>query len=163
MFDFDVRGISELPDSHPHAASALHAVHLSERVGDVSRAPALTLAPETSLDGAIEAVARSARGAAVIVRGQRPVGVLTSHDLLAQLPRELSVVTLMTACREPLRTTDTVGEALRRMCAARLWHFPLVCERGLFVGAIDIADLTLWLRDRMTLLSVDAALDAWAI
>jgi CBS domain-containing protein len=160
MFDFDVRGVSELPDSRPHALSSLHTIHLSERVGGVARAPALTLAPETSLNGAVDAVARSARGAAVIVRGQRPAGVVTSHDLLSQFPGELSVVTLMTACREPLRTTDTVGEALRRMCVTRLWHYPLVCERGLFVGAIDIADLTMWLRDRMTLLSVEAALGA---
>jgi len=49
------------------------------------------------------------------------------------------------------------------MCAARLWHMPLVCEDGLFIGAIDIADLSLWLRDRITLLSVDAALGMpWA-
>jgi hypothetical protein len=46
------------------------------------------------------------------------------------------------------------------MCETRQWHQPLVCERGLLVGSIDIADLSLWLRDRMTLLSVDAALGA---
>jgi signal-transduction protein with cAMP-binding, CBS, and nucleotidyltransferase domain len=158
MFDFDVRGVSDLDDGRSPAVPALQTVHLSERIGDVIRAPAVTLAPETSLGAASEALGRAARGAAVIVRGQRPAGVLTCHDLLTQAPSELSVVALMTACREPLRTTDTVGEALRRMCAARLWHYPLVCTRGLFVGAIDIADLTLWLRDRLTMLSVDVAL-----
>jgi hypothetical protein len=34
----------------------------------------------------------------------------------------------------------------------------MVCSRGLLLGSIDIADLMMWLRDRMTLLSVDAAL-----
>jgi signal-transduction protein with cAMP-binding, CBS, and nucleotidyltransferase domain len=163
MFDFDVLGISEPEERRPSPMLGLSTVHLSARLGDLARAPATTVAPETSIGAAAQAVGRSARGAAVVVRNQRPAGVVTSQDLLAQAPRELAVVTVMTACREPLRTSDTVGEALRRMCLAGLWHMPLVCERGLFVGAIDIADLTLWLRDRMTLLSVDAALGTpWA-
>ena len=51
----------------------------------------------------------------------------------------------------------TVGTALRSMCARRQWHLPIVCSRGLFLGALDIADISLWLRDRLTFLSVDAA------
>ena len=51
-----------------------------------------------------------------------------------------------------------VGQALRKMCAHRQWHLPIVCARGLFLGALDIADLSLWLRDRLTLMSVEAAL-----
>ena len=43
------------------------------------------------------------------------------------------------------------------MCAQRQWHLPIVCARGLFLGALDIADLSLWLRDRLTMISVDAA------
>ena len=43
------------------------------------------------------------------------------------------------------------------MCAHRQWHLPIVCARGLFVGALDVTDLVLWLRDRLTLLSVEAA------
>src|SRR5262249_8066106 len=117
MFDFDVRGVSELEDARPDAMYALGMVHMGARIGEVARGPAVTLAPETSVGGAIEALNRSARGAAVILRNQRPVGVVTSQDLLAHDARELSVVTLMTACREPLRADDTVGEALRRMCS----------------------------------------------
>jgi CBS domain-containing protein len=163
MFDFDVLGVSEQDDASPGAVFGLGTVHMGARVGELPRGPAVTLSPETSIGAAVEALNRSARGAAVIVRNQRPVGVVSAHDLLAHVPRELAVVTVMTACREAVRATDTVGEAMRRMCTARLWHMPLVCNRGLFVGAIDITDLTLWLRDRMTLLSVDAALGTtWA-
>jgi hypothetical protein len=43
------------------------------------------------------------------------------------------------------------------MCARRQWHLPIVCSRGLFLGALDIADISLWLRDRLTMISVDAA------
>jgi hypothetical protein len=63
----------------------------------------------------------------------------------------------MTSITDPLRETDSVGAALRSMCAHRQWHMPIVCSRGLFLGALDIADLSLWLRDRLTLMSVEAA------
>jgi CBS domain-containing protein len=168
MFDFDVLGISQLDE--PRSGDdvlTLATVHMGAAVGEIARGPALTLAPEVSVSGAIEALRRSRRGAAVIVRQQRPLGIVTDHDLLAHVDaapetREAAIVTVMTACREPLRATDTVGAALRRMCATRTWHLPLVCGRGLLLGSIDIADLTLWLRDRMTLLSVDTALGAGA-
>jgi CBS domain-containing protein len=161
MFDFDVLGVSELDETPLGAVLGLGTVHLGARVADVARPPALTLAPETSLGAAVDAINRSARGAAVIVRNQRPVGVVTSRDLLSYVTTEnrgLSIVAIMTACREPLRASDTVGAALRHMCATQQWHLPLVCARGLFLGALDVTDLTTWVRDRMTLLSIDAAL-----
>lgn len=168
MFDFDVRGISDLDEPRSGDVLGLGTVHLGAAVGDVPRGPAITLASEVSVAGAIEALRRSKRRAAVVVREQRPLGIVTDHDLLAHAAldddgRELAVSSVMTTCRAPLRATDTVGTSLRRMCAERQWHLPLVCARGLLLGSIDIADLTLWLRDRMTMLSVDAALGtSWA-
>jgi CBS domain-containing protein len=165
MFDFDVRGVGDQDEDRGEAVFGLGTVHLGTAVGDVARGPALALAPELSVGGAIEALRRSRRGAAVVVRQQRPLGVVTDRDLLAHVDltpegRDMAVATMMTLGAEPLRATDTVGTALRRMCATRQWHLPIVCGRGLLLGSIDIADLTLWLRDRLTLLSVDAALGA---
>ena len=104
-----------------------------------------------------------ARGAAVVVQNHRPVGVVTDRDILTQACGELDdlrsipIGSVMLPCAEPLRETDTVGSALRSMCARRQWHLPIVCSRGLFLGALDIADISLWLRDRLTMISVDAA------
>jgi CBS domain-containing protein len=168
MFDFDVRGISDSDEPRAQDILGLGTIHLGAAVGDVPRGPALAIAPELSVGAAIEALRRARRGAAVVVRQQRPLGVVTDRDLLAHaefgaLGREGAVASVMAICADPLRGTDTVGTSLRRMCAARQWHLPIVCARGLFLGSIDIADLTLWLRDRMTLLSVDAALGtSWA-
>jgi CBS domain-containing protein len=163
MFDFDVRGLGD-GDEAEQDLLGLGTVHLGAAVGDVPRGPALALAPELSVGGAIEALRRSRRGAAIVVRQQMPLGIVTDRDLLVHADQEdLAVATVMTIGAEPLRATDTVGTSLRRMCAARQWHLPIVCARGLLLGSIDIADLTLWLRDRMTMLSVDAALGtSWA-
>jgi CBS domain-containing protein len=164
MFDFDVRGSGVPDEDRPEGALGLGTVHLDAAVGDVPRPPALAFAPELTVGGAIEALRRARRSSAVVVRQQRPLGVVTDRDLLAHADldaegRDVAIANVMTIGPDPLRTTDTVGTSLRRMCAARQWHLPLVCERGLLLGSIDVADLMLWVRDRMTLLSVDAALD----
>ena len=102
-------------------------------------------------------------GKSNVVRNHRPLGVVCDRDLLAQACGDIDdlrapISSVMVACTDPLREDETVGSALRKMCGHRQWHLPIVCARGLFVGALDIADLSLWLRDRLTLMSVEAAL-----
>jgi CBS domain-containing protein len=167
MFDFDVRG-GDSAERRSEDVLGLGTVHLGTPVGELPRGPALVIAPELSVGGAIEALRRARRSAAVVVRQQRPLGIVTDRDLLEHADldvdgRDVAVASVMTIGPEPLRATDTVGTSLRRMCAARQWHLPLVCSSGLLLGVIGVADLMLWLRDRMTLLSVDAALaPSWA-
>lgn len=172
MFDFDVLKISEAPAGEgiggagmrdDKTALGLHTLHLDVRVTDIPRGPALTLSPEAGIVSAIEAMRQRARGAAVVVQKHRPVGVVTDRDILAHACAErddlraIPIASVMLPCAEPLRESDTVGMALRSMCARRQWHLPIVCSRGLFLGALDIADISLWLRDRLTMISVDAA------
>src|SRR4029079_19430724 len=94
---------------------------------------------------------------------QRPLGVVCDRDIVAQSCgdiddlRAVPISAVMVPCTDPLGEGDSVGTALRKMCAHRQWHLPIVCARGLFVGALDVADLALWLRDRLTILSVEAA------
>jgi CBS domain-containing protein len=167
MFDFDVLKISEASESEAEDLPSgqtlgLPTVRLDVRVIDIPRGPALTLSPEAAVTTAIEAMRRRTRGAAVVVQNHRPVGVVTDRDILTQASAEIDdlraipIGAVMSPCTEPLLDTDTVGTALRSMCAQRRWHLPIVCNRGLFLGALDIADISLWLRDRLTLISVDA-------
>lgn len=181
MFDFDVLKISEAPDGEMETdewrddrqdgrrsratrqALGINTLRLDVRVTDIPRGPALTLSPEAGVASAIEAMRQRARGAAVVVQNHRPVGVVTDRDILTQACAEIDdlraipIGSVMLPCTEPLHETDTVGTALRSMCARRQWHLPIVCNRGLFLGALDIADISLWLRDRLTMISVDAA------
>ena len=164
MFDFDVLKISDVqPDDGGGDVLGFNLLRLDERVTEIPRGPALTLSPETSIATAIDSMRRRRRGTAVVVRTQRPLGVVCDRDILAQACgdiddlRAVPISSLMAPCTEPLYEDDSVGMALRKMCAHRQWHLPIVCGRGLFVGALDLVDLSLWLRDRLTLLSVEAA------
>lgn len=165
MFDFDVREIGDGELSRSAAVSrgaAFSTVHLEARLGEISRAPSLSLSPETGVAAAMAAMRRRGARAAVVVQNHRPIGVVTDQDILnacgdtTQL-QVISVRAVMSPCDEPLRDTDSVGSALRAMCARRQWHLPIVCARGLFLGALDVTDLSIWLRDRLMLISVDAA------
>jgi CBS domain-containing protein len=172
MFDFDVLRISEVEEPRADDVLTLGTVHLGAHVVDVPRGPALMLPPELTPASALETLRRNKRATAVVVQHQRPLGILTDRDLFARArlggtglqlePRDNSIASLMIPV-SPLRATDTVGGALRLMCALHQWHLPIVCARGLMLGSVDIADLSMWMRDRMTLLSVDAALGtSWA-
>ncbi|MFL5305638.1 MAG: CBS domain-containing protein [Polyangia bacterium] len=166
MFDFDVRenaGDAEAARARlAGEAFAISTVQLGVAVGELPRGPALILSPDAGVAAAMAAMRRRGARAAIVVQNHRPVGVVTDRDILNACGdiddlRVIAVGTIMSACEEPLRDTDTIADALRAMCARRAWHLPIVCRRGLFLGALDIADVSLWLRDRMTLISVDAA------
>ena len=164
MFDFDVLEISEVPPPDAGAdVRGFQMVRLNAHVTEIPRGPALTLSPETSIATAIDSMRRRRRGSAIVVRNQRPLGVVSDRDIVAQACgdiddlRAVPISALMVPCIDALRESDSVGTALRKMCEHRQWHLPIVCARGLFVGALDIADLSLWLRDRLTVLSVEAA------
>jgi CBS domain-containing protein len=165
MFDFDILDISDVRSGNDgRGVLGLNQVHLTERVTEVPRGPALMLSPETSIATAIHSMQRRRRGSAVIVRTQRPLGVVCDREILARASAgdiddllASPISSVMVPCAELLREDDTIATALRKMCAQRQWHLPIVCGRGLFVGALDVVDLSLWLRDRLTVLSVEAA------
>jgi CBS domain-containing protein len=165
MFDFDVLQISDVQANESERdVFGFDVVRLETGVTEIPRGPALTLPPEASIATAIEAMRQRRRGSAIVVRTHRPLGIVCDRDILAQACgdiddlRTVPISAVMVPCTDPLREEDSVGTALRKMCAHRQWHLPIVCARGLFVGALDIADLSLWLRDRLTILSVEAAL-----
>ena len=164
MFDFDVLEISNAqPADGAREVFGFEMVRLDTGVTEIPRGPALTLSPETSIAAAIDSMRRRRRGSAIVLRNHRPVGVLSDRDILAQACgdiddlRAVPISALAVPCTEPLGEDDTVGTALRKMCAHRQWHLPIVCGRGLLVGGLDIADLSLWLRDQLTLMTVEAA------
>src|SRR6185312_7679847 len=83
MFDFDVREIGDGELSHTAAmeqALALSTIRLDARIGQLSRAPSLSLSPETGVAAAMAAMRRRGARAAVVVQNHRPLGVITDHD-----------------------------------------------------------------------------------
>ncbi len=165
MYEFDVLAAGEREEIPPHggldAGGAIRSA-FEALVIEIPRSPALTLAPETAVATAVEAMRARRRGVAIVLQNQRPVGLLTDRDILSRDGvlygelRSVPVGSLMSACPEPIRLRDTVATALKKMGARRHGQVPIVCDEGLFLGALDVGDICLWLSDSLTEVSVEA-------
>jgi CBS domain-containing protein len=156
MFDFDVLDRGEV--------ESVDRLGLDAPVTAIPRGPALTLSPGTAVASALQAMRARHRGGVIVVENHRPIGVVTDRDILGRVRAEVedlgavALAAIMVPCTAPLCDSDTVGDALRTMCAQRQWFQPIVCSRGLVLGALEVADISLWLRDHLTVMSVDACL-----
>jgi len=165
LYEFDVLAASEREEIPPprglEAGEAIRSA-FDALVIEIPRSPALTLAPETAVATAVEAMRARRRGVAIVLRNQRPIGLLTDRDILSRDGvlhgelRSVPVGSLMSACPEPIRLGDTVATALKKMGARRHGQVPIVCDEGMFLGALDLGDICLWLSDSLTEVSVEA-------
>jgi signal-transduction protein with cAMP-binding, CBS, and nucleotidyltransferase domain len=96
----------------------------------------LLVPPETSLRRVITLMNLQRRGAALMMREQRLVGIFTERDALQRvLPYELdlddtTVGSLMTPLPESLPETATLAQALRMMVRSRFRHLPVLDALG---------------------------------
>src|SRR6476469_992833 len=128
MFDLDViYAGADLDRDTRVDALTLATLTLNAPINDVPRGPALVLAPEASVGAAVREMRGRNRNAVVVVRQQKPVGVVTDRDILGQACGDVEALdqvpleAVMAPCA-PLRETASVGVALRRMCSTRRWH-----------------------------------------
>lgn len=105
-------------------------------VGQLERHPLLSLPPETSVEIAIDLMNRHERGAVLVVKGEKLVGIFTERDLLRRVvPRGLSLARtsineVMTVNPDVLPEWATLAQALRTMARSRYRHLPVIDEHG---------------------------------
>ena len=106
----------------------------------------VTVAPNASLEDAIETLAKHGIGAVLVTVGDEVRGIVSERDVvrvLAGAPtgfRETPVENVMTTPVHTIGPGDTVDELLDLMTARRVRHLP-VCEGGHLVGILSIGDV----------------------
>jgi CBS domain-containing protein len=154
MYDVDVREVYD--GAEVTAADFPEAVRLAATAIETLASKAAVVRSNATVDDAVEAIRNTgdagAGGSAVVVEQQRPVGVITARTLLAFSgasfhARRTPVSTVMMPCRRPAQARDTLRDVLRSMCEQRIWHLPVVDERGALIGSIDVSDVALALGD----------------
>lgn len=148
--------------AHRHALTRLRK---SVRVADLMTAPAITLAPETTLREAARVLAEARISGAPVTRGRELLGVVSVKDFLAALglPKDAPPVVLVAwtfagrACRleglesEPVTSVmtapamtvcpeATAGEAAKLMADKNIRRLPVV-ENGGLKGIVTHTDL----------------------
>ena len=104
----------------------------------------LCLAPDASLQEAVQLMREHHRGCVLAVENDRLAGILTERDLLLKLEAgDLSrrVRDVMTPDPEVLRLDDPIVYALHRMSVGGYRHVPLVNDAGRPVGILAVMDI----------------------
>jgi CBS domain-containing protein len=104
----------------------------------------LSVAPDTPLADVIERMAARNVGAALVLDGERLVGILTERDVLravaAGIELAAPVSARMTPAPETIESSDSVEHAATLMIHGGFRHLPVV-DAGVPVGILSIRDL----------------------
>jgi CBS domain-containing protein len=116
-------------------------------VMDAMTKKVLTASPNTTVAKAAKMMADRGVGCIIIVRGKKPVGILTERDLLMKvvsvdlIPSKVHVGKIMSAPIISISPNADITEAARLMAKNNVRRLP-VAEHGKLVGIITTSDIT---------------------
>jgi len=106
----------------------------------------LTIGPETSVARAAKLMAKRSVGSVVVIKNNKPVGILTERDLLMKVvsadlkPSRIPVKKIMSSPVMTITPDTEITDAARIMARNRIRRLPVV-ERGKLVGIITTMDI----------------------
>ena len=118
----------------------------NEKVRAVAQQEAITVAPDATLDQALEKMRSGGGEALLMVDNDRLIGILTERDVLIRiLGRDIDggrpVSDFMSSDPRALGADATLLEALTAMESGHYRHLPLVDDSGKVVGVLRQQDL----------------------
>ena len=116
-------------------------------VRDAMTEKVLTAGPNTTVARAAKMMAERGVGSIVIVKGKKPIGILTERDLLMKVlgpdlkPSRIKVGKIMSSPLITVAPDADITDAARLMAKNRIRRLPVV-ERGNLVGILSASDIT---------------------
>ncbi len=116
-------------------------------VTDAMAKKVLTASPNTTVAKAAKMMAERGVGCIIIVKGKKPVGILTERDLLMKvvsvdlIPSRVHVGKIMSAPIISISPNADITEAARIMAKNNVRRLP-VAEHGKLVGIVTASDIT---------------------
>ncbi|RWV86338.1 hypothetical protein GW17_00051779 [Ensete ventricosum] len=108
----------------------------------------VTVSPTESVLSATKRMVEFQMGSAIITMGNKPVGILTSRDILMRVaaknlsPDTTAVEKVMTPNPECRSIDTSILDALHTMRAGKFLHLPLTDRNGNVVSVIDVLNVT---------------------
>jgi CBS domain-containing protein len=118
-----------------------------EAVEHLAKRDAFIVGPEITVGEVIAQLRDAGYGSAIVVEGERVVGIFTERDVLFKVTPDragaldLPVRDLMTADPVTLHPEDSILSALNEMAVGGFRHLPLVDEQGTLRGILSGRDL----------------------
>ena len=122
------------------AAEGLARSVMEDNLSHLDQDETISVAPDTPALEVTERMKNSNSGCALIVDGDKLVGIFTEHDVLKRVTGagDLAAVTvkeLMSRNPETLNEKDSVAEALNKMSLGRYRHIPFKKSDGSYAVA----------------------------
>lgn len=128
---------------------------MTDKVGALEFRQAIVLSAGDTLRDAARTLWLEDVGAAIVDDGDRPVGILSERDVVAEAARggnldELRVRDAMTQHFVSARPYETVQDAAYQMLERGIRHLPIEDDAGRVIGMVSIRDLLRpWIADQM--------------
>ncbi|MEM5844334.1 MAG: CBS domain-containing protein [Candidatus Aenigmatarchaeota archaeon] len=115
-------------------------------VKDIMSRPAVTIEENKSAKVAGELMKKKRKGALIVVRKGKPVGIITDSDLIRKVvaknlkPSEVKVKDIMSKPLVTIGPEENIIEASRKMKRSNIKRLPVV-ENGKVVGVLSLTDI----------------------
>lgn len=116
-------------------------------VAKVLQVPPPTVSPTATVLEAVRIMERLQRGAAVVVDGERLVGIISERDVMLRVvwadrdPHQTLVGEVMTWPVETISTQGDMAQAFGLMMLRQVRHIPVLDEEGKVLGLLSIRHL----------------------
>ena len=124
----------------------------AKRIEEITTPKLVQAPPEISVKDAIELMQKNKAGYIVVAKNKKVVGLFTESDVINKILDKdvdwnLPICDFMTPNPPVLKPTDVVGTAIDLMGEKKLYHIPLVDDKGDLVNVLSVRTLTRFLAE----------------
>ena len=122
------------------------------KISEITNPKLVQAPPETSVKDAIDLMQASKAGYIVVAKNKKVVGIFTETDMVQKiLDRDVNwsdpISKHMTIDPFVLRPDDSVGKAIELMGERKVYHIPLLDERGNLANVLSVRTLIRFLAE----------------
>lgn len=127
-------------------------------VKEIMSKPPITISEDKTAKDAGILMKKVRKGLLVVVRGKKPVGVVSDTDLIMQViskdkkASKVKIKDIMTAPFISINPNNNITEAVEKMKANNIHRLPVVNKNGKLLGVISLTDIARASPDMMYLL-----------
>lgn len=116
------------------------------RVEETMNRHVLTVTAEQTLEEGAQAMIERRTGSAVVVKGQRFIGIVTERDVLravahGRVPWSTKIADVMTADPVSITPDTQTSEAIRLMIDGNFRHLPISSDGQTLMGLVSLREL----------------------